>query len=663
MKTHNKPIKLAYCVFFLLLNAINLAFAQNIDSLLTLLKTGKKDTSQVILLNDIAWQLFKVGSYDTSMIYAENAKKMATSISYKKGMASAYCNIGNDHQKKGNYSEALKNHFAALKLMKETNDQKSIASCYNNVGIVYQNQGNYPEALKNYYTSLKIYEKLGNKKGIAVLYNGIGVIYHLQRNYQEALKSFFSALKEQELLNDKRSIAFAYGNIGNVYSDIKNIHESLINYSRALKIAEEIGDKKSMSDSYNNIANAYADQGNYPEALKNYFASLKLANEIDDTRGVAIAYGNIGEVYKDLKNYAEGKNYMNKALVLSIQTGSKDVIKDQYKCLAIIDSALGNYKAAFEHLKVYSIYKDSVYNEENAQQINELSAKYETEKKEKEIALLNADILARQKDKEVLNTQVEEKNGIILTTTAGTLLLTISGILFFSRRQLKQKNRHQAEISKQQENTAIAIIQAQENERNRIAQDLHDGMGTFLSTLKINLQSFEDAIPFEKMTHYKNISTLVDKTSSELRNIMKDISSETLQENGLEGALRELAENVNHSGAIRMNFLSHGLTKRLDNIIEINLYRVAQELVNNCIKHAGATQATLQLIDHENTVLLMLEDNGKGFDAQNLKRGKDTGMGLKNIHNRVNFIKGTLKSESIIDKGSTFVIETPKSLY
>lgn len=661
-----KTNKLTYLIIYLFFAGVNTLSAQDknidVDSLLNLLKTAKKDTNQVNVLNDIAWGFFKVGNYDSSIIYAEIAKKLATSIQFKKGLGSAYCNIGNDYQKKGNYSEALKNIFTALKLMKEINDRKSIASCYNNLGIIYQNEGNYPEASKNFYTSLKIYEELGNKQGMANLYNGIGIIYHLQGNDQEALKNYNAALNMQKLLGNKRRMAIAYGNIGNVYSDLKNRHESILNYSLALKLGEEIGDKKIISNSYNNLANEYADLGNYQEALKNYFASLKISNEIDDQPGVAIAYGNIGEVYQDLKNYTEAKNYINKALVISIQTDSKDIIDDQYRRLAIIDSALGNYKDAYEHHKMYSLYNDSIYNEQNAQQINELSAKYESEKKEKEITQLNLEVLTKQKDQEILNAKIDEKNSIIIAIVIGGLLLTISILLFYSRQRLIQKNIYQAALSKQQEHIAIAVMEAQENERNRIAQDLHDGIGTFLSAIKINLQNFEDSIPKEKTEHYKKTSLLVDKTSVELRNIMKNLSSETLQENGLEGALYELIENVNRLGITKINFLSHGLTTRLDAIIEINLYRVAQELINNTIKHAKATQATLQLIDHESTVLLMIEDNGSGFDANAPKQNKLGGMGLKNIRNRVNFIKGTLKTESVLEKGSTFIIETPKLL-
>lgn len=650
----NRPykIKLSCLIFYLLFMGANNLFAQKTDSLISLLKPGKEDTTQVKLLNDIAWQLWKVGRYDSSMFYAETAKKMAVSIDYKKGIASAYCNIGNNNENKGNYSEALRNFNAALKLAQQINDQKAMASCYNNIGIVYENQSNYPDALKNYITAFNLYEKIGYKKGVAFLHNGIGGIYKLQGNNQEALKRFSAALEMLKLSGDKKGMLSAYSNLGNLYSNLGNKDEALKHISLALTIAKEINSSESISNCYNDIANIYADQGNYPEALKNYFASLKIADETGLKLEMAIACGNIGEVYKDIKNYSEAKKYLNKALEIGLEIGNIETIVGHYSLLAEVDYTLGDYKAAYEHNKLYFKYNDSLYNEENARQINELAAKYESEKKEKEIALLNADLANKQRN-------VEGKNKTIIATLFSSALLLAVVLLFFSRRQLKQKR----EINEQQKNIAAAIIQAQEKERNRMAKDLHDGVGTFLSTLKINLQLLENAVVSENTQSYRNVLELTDKTSIELRNITKNISSETLLESGLKEALEELTQGINRLGIIQLEFITHGITTRLEEIIEVTLYRVAQELVANCVKHAKASKATLQLIAHEDSILLMMEDNGKGLSTQASKPEADTGgMGLKNISDRVNFIKGTLKIESNPGRGTTFIIEAPKFL-
>ncbi|HWY13309.1 MAG TPA: sensor histidine kinase [Bacteroidia bacterium] len=658
-----KKNSFTYSLLCLLITITNTLYAQQIDSLLNLIKTDKKDTNKINHLTGLSEEFRLAGEYDKGLIYAKEGLNLAKTLDYKVGIETSCRMIGKFYVFLGNYSESRKYYLVTLKINQETKNKKGMANSYLNLGAVYFHEGNYPEAVKNNFTALKLFEEIKDKKGIANTYNNLGNIYKKQSNFPEALKCHLASLKLKEEIKDNYGIGTSYINIGTIYNQ-KNDHSSALqNFFAALKIFEDIKDKEGIATAYNNIGSIYMYEGNYAESLKNYLAALKIREKIEDKEGVASCFIDLGAIYTRLKKTKEAEAYLKRALDISKEIHSIDLIKESYAYMSDLDSVTGNYQAAFKHYKLFICYLDSLADEESQIKSLQIINQYETEKKEKEIAILNADLLAKQKDQEILNTKVEEKNSIILATSLGTLLLIISGILFFSRRQLKQKSQHQEEISKQQENTAVAIIQAQENERNRIAQDLHDGMGTFLSTLKINLQSFEDSIPKEKITNYKNISALVDKTSAELRSIMKDISSETLQENGLEGALRELTENVNRSGAVHLNFLSHGLTKRLDSIIEINLYRVTQELINNCIKHADATQATLQLIDHGDTVLLMMEDNGKGFDGQNLKQEKNSGKGLKNIHNRVNFIKGTLKSESVINKGSTFVIETPKSLY
>jgi two-component system, NarL family, sensor kinase len=239
------------------------------------------------------------------------------------------------------------------------------------------------------------------------------------------------------------------------------------------------------------------------------------------------------------------------------------------------------------------------------------------------------------------------------------VLLQVLIALLYNRNQLRQKNTYQASIAKQGEENALAVLQAQENERTRIAKDLHDGVGTFLSTLKLNVQTLESALSAEK-TAYNNTLDLIDKTAVELRNIMNNLSDETLQQQGLIAAVSELTLRVNQIGGTQIRFQHHGFEKRINTIIEINLYRAAQELVQNCLKHAAAKKAIVQLIEHEASIVLVVEDNGVGFNPDDKVQNQQGGMGLNNIRKRVAFIKGSMQIESAPQQGTTWVIEVPK---
>ncbi len=416
---------------------IEKAYAQNakVDSLNKELKRAKEDTNKVNIFNQLSEVAgWRVGNYDTAKYYAQIAIKLAEKLGYKKGIASAYNNIGLIYNNRGDYPEALKNYFASHKIFEEIGDKKGIANNYVNIGSVYYSQGDYPEALKYYFTSLRIYEEIGNKSGIADNYIGIGIVYYYQGNYPEALKNFFSSLKIFEEIGNKYGIANNYNNIGIIYMDQRNYPEALKNffasleifekignkggiamnfnnigliymnegnypealknYFGALKIYEEIGNKYGIANNYNNIGIIYSNQGNYPEALKNLFASLKIFEEIGDKSGIANIYNNIGETYTKIGDAQKGKEWLQRGLSLSKETGAKDFTKEAYLYLTSADSALGNFKSALENYKLYTIYKDSLFNEENTKKLTQSSMQYEFDKKQLADSLQNAQLRA-----------------------------------------------------------------------------------------------------------------------------------------------------------------------------------------------------------------------------------------------------------------------------
>jgi len=445
---------------------------------------------------------------------------------------------------------------------------------------------------------------LGDKSGAAIVLDNMGNIYYRTKNYPKAISYYLEGLKLFTEENHALGKADCLGGLGVVYSDQGNYSESLKNYTEALKIFKEVDNQFYICETLINLGVLKEKMGDNNGALGYYNEAIKtIGNDQDDTH-LSIILTNMGVVYLNHGNTIKAIDHLNRALAIAEKIDFKDLISSIYSSLSDGYFARNDFKESLRYYKLFTANKDSIYNEENSKQINELSAKYENEKKEKEIALLNADVQSKQKDKELLSAQVEKRNSIIYGTASGALLLVLSLGLLFNRRQLQQKNKHQAEIFKQQENTAVSILEGQEKERARIAQDLHDSVGTFLSTLKINLELFEGAIAKEKIPSYQSALELIDKISVELRNIMKNLSDETLQEFGLVNAFEDLIERINRLGGTRFNFHTQGLSVRPENIVEINLYRVGQELLSNCVKYAEATSATLQLMVREDKILL-----------------------------------------------------------
>ncbi len=446
------------------------SFSQNTktDSLLQVLKTAKQDTNKVNILNELSHQFYLIGDYGTEMDYSVVALTLAQHIKYKKGVANSLNSIGSAYDDQGNYADALKNYFASLKIRREIGDYGGMASSYNNIGIIYMEQGNYPDALKNYFASLKIREEVGDKNGIASSFNNIGNIYMWQSNYAAALKNYFAALKIKEEIGDKYGIATSYNNIGIIYFNQGNYPAALKNYFASLKIMEEIEDKYGIANSFNNIGIIYDKQGNYPAALKNYFAGLKIEDEIGDKKGVADSYINLGSIKLKMANvpkssfnkeelHIQAKKYLDAALLLSKEIGSKESIKESYNNMAALDSARATAAIAkrlwplgvaylgksLEHYKMYIIYRDSIDNEETKEKTIQSSMNFEFEKKE---ALTKA----AQDKKDALAATEMKKQQIIRYAVSGILVLVILFTFFlYNRFRLIRRQKNIIEIQKQ----------------------------------------------------------------------------------------------------------------------------------------------------------------------------------------------------------------------
>jgi two-component system NarL family sensor kinase len=654
--------KTTFCcsVIYLLFIGTNL-FAGNIDSLKNEISKSKEDTSKVKQYRILIEELEKTDIKD-AVLYAEECLKFSKKINYHKGIAVSYNLLGKVYSNVPDYDKSIEFYNKSLDTYNQIERKKTSDILYN-IALVYERKNDYKAAASYLIQSLKIDEKYNNQDGAAWTLVEIGYVYKKLNNNLKAVEYYKKAKLLSEKINVDEVSIIALNNIGNCYNEDKKYDTALIYYSQSLEIAKRTNNVYRIVTIMDNIAAIYFEKKDYQKALNCFLQSIEKYNKNLDKQDISIAYINIAEVYGKTQQYEKALEYLQKSLSIAKEIHSQEQLKTAYQSLSEVYKDLKQYKLALEYSELYSTIKDSIYDKEVSKQVSEMETKYETEKKEKAIALLNVDIQSKQKDKELLETQVEKRNSIIYGTVSGALLLIASIVLLFNRRQLRQKNKHQSEIFKQQESTAISILEGQENERARIAKDLHDSVGTFLSTLKINLELFEGAIAKEKTESYHAALELIDKISAELRNIMKNLSNETLQEYGLVNAFEDLIARINRLGGTQFNFHSQGLSVRPENIIEINLYRVGQELLSNCIKYAKASNATLQLMARENKILLMLEDNGTGFDIQNPGSiNKDHGMGLKNVRDRVSFIKGTVQIESDSVNGTTFIIETPQKI-
>jgi signal transduction histidine kinase len=215
-------------------------------------------------------------------------------------------------------------------------------------------------------------------------------------------------------------------------------------------------------------------------------------------------------------------------------------------------------------------------------------------------------------------------------------------------------------IKEAEYNALNSLLEGQEYERKRLAREIHDGIGPILSTLKMNLANIEgdveNLIP-ELREKFKKSYEMIDEASNDLRSISHNLMPKVLSDFGLVEALETFCEKINVTINLEIDFINTGLSERLDVVTELGLYRITQELVNNTLKHAKANKITIQLIKRENTIQLMYEDNGIGFDSIMASDG----MGLFNIENRTKALAGRVTVDSQKNNGMTAIIEIPLS--
>ncbi len=548
---------------------------------------------------------------------------------------------------------ALESIDKTIALAKKIHKTKTIGDALSLKGKVLKNNGDFAKAIEVHLEALKIKESIKDVLGQSISNNDIGVVYKSMKNYHEAMKYYRQSNLLATQANFGKGIANTLNNIGTSYFELRMIDSAIVFYNRALTKSQEIQDPACLATSYNNLGNIYGFNDKPEIALGYYLKCLEIDKSGNDAYGMTLSLLNIGESYKELHQYAKSLEYFREAERICIENDAKPMLKDAYHSIGDCYFKMKMFDKAYYYLDKYSELKDSLLSDESTQQIAEMQAKFEAEKKDVQIRKQNAELAVSKAD-------AARKRILIYVLIGTAILILIISYLLYNRYKLRQNQILHAEILKQKEMRTKAIIDAEENERKRIAQDLHDGVGQLLSAAKLNLSSLEDNLNWsneESKALYKNAMDLVDDSVTEIRAVSHNMMPNALLKSGLVAAVRELVQKLNTADKLKIDLEITGLQARLDQTTEAILFRVLQEIISNVIKHAKANHIGIQFIKHDTELTVMVEDNGIGFNTQ--KIADFEGIGLKNIQSRISFLNGSVHFDSSIGKGTTVVIEVP----
>ena len=465
-----------------------------------------------------------------------------------------------------------------------------------------------------------------------------GIVFHDIGEYDEGIRTLEEA---HELFKDysgknKDILAMIYGITAINYDDRGDSDIAVEYYKKILAFQDELSTNREVIRTYNNMGNSLMKLGNLAEARKYFLLNLKANEEDEFAYGIATVKTNLGTVAYKQGDYQTAEKYLNEAESISYEIRDAEKILDILQQQHFYHERIGEPATSLEYLKKYHHLKDSLYDLDKQRQIALLEKKYETAKKEQQIEVQAAEIAEKSAEN-------QRNVAIIIGLIIGMTLAV--GILLLNRNRLLKKQRlltQEAQIQLKEAQIEAAIT-SQEKERSRFAKDLHDGFGQMISILNLNLKSLEDDGK-DKHEVFETSSRVLEEMYQELKGICFNLMPQTLIKHGITAALNEFAARINAADKLYVETDFFGLETRLTEVQEISLYRISQEWVNNVMKYSDATKVTIQITRDEEEMTLMIEDDGAGFDLNELKSGK--GNGWKNMNSRANLINGELEVDT-----------------
>ncbi|MFI2741921.1 sensor histidine kinase [Zhouia sp. PK063] len=380
--------------------------------------------------------------------------------------------------------------------------------------------------------------------------------------------------------------------------------------------------------------------------------SLKKALEVNDDDLIFTAYVNMATLPRFNGHYNEAIKWMRKAEQTPVNRFSLNQKRNLYRYLSSDYKQIGNIDSAYTYLLKYDKYKDSV----------DTAAQY------RNLTLLHTLEIEKEKDEAKHGKEFNRKLiiGLIIVLTLVVIIFLLVGNNLKKKKRLAENEKELQQqridnLMKEHELLGIdAMLEGQEKERKRIAMDLHDNLGSTLATLKLhfhNLKVRRDRLQEEENAILQKTDDLIDEAYQQVRSMAHAKNAGVQANEGLLPTVKNFAAKVSIANKLIIEVEDDGMDERLENGLEIAIFRIIQELITNVIKHSGAKEAIVHLTHHGDSINIMVEDNGHGFDT-NLIINTD-GMGLHNIQKRVEHLGGEFNIESINYKGTTVIIDIP----
>jgi two-component system, NarL family, sensor kinase len=634
--------------------------AQNVpDSLLQKLTAAANDSIKGITLLEIG-ESIEVATPEKSMDYYKQALLLGRQIKNNRVILSSYHDIGICYINLNKMDSAIMTFEKAIPFTRLLNDTVREARILANIGNAHLHKKDRVTAIEYYLQSARLWETCGDQNYLPVLYSNINALLDEQKEHNRALEFGNKAIALAQKIGDKYSEVNGLVNLSTTYSHLGQHEKEYQLLEQALPLAKKNEDLDQIATVYHNMGDYYFKKKNFSSALERYLESYIYVKQMGNPYHLCGICTVLALVYHRLNQNGKALQYILQAEQLANEVGTRTDLKEIFSTRAEIEQQAGNYKSAGEYYSKALILSDSLFKAETSEKVAEVEARYQNEKKQQAIAQL-------EKDNQLQSLSIKQKSTLNYLLIGSVVALLIVGFLGYRNvRHLQQLAKQRDELQQQRirelekDKQLVAVdsmLKGQEEERSRLAKDLHDGLGGLLSGVKFSLSNMKDnlIITPDNMAVFERSLDMIDTSIKELRRVAHNMMPEMLTKFGLDEALKEYCSTVNATKLLEVKYQSLGMETRLDKATEIIIYRIVQELLNNILKHAAASETFIQLIRESNRLNIVVEDNGRGFDTALLENCK--GAGWANIRSRVEYLKGQLDVHSEPGKGTLVNIE------
>lgn len=612
-----------------------------LDSLLRVLP-AQRGAQRARTLSEIQWEL---GFQDPQRAAAYGAEelRLAEQLGDSALLAQAANDMAITEFRRGRLRQAVELNLKALGIRRALRDSMGMAASHSKAAVAYTDLMAFDSALVHSYAAARIYQALREPELMARVQGNIGRLYQQMGDLPAAERAIRQALAELEPFNNDYAMGNVLGQLSQVLEHQGRVDEALPIARQARERFERVGSKLDLAVISNELGQLSRKRGDNAAGLAYYQEALRMGEEVGDLTGVATYALNVANVLNDMGLFREALPHYDKSLALCRREGYADQLMSALEGAIVARDRMGDVRGAFTLQKELLAVRDSVYRSDRLRALSDMQVKYETERTERAL------VEERQRGLERENRLVRQRLYMALSIGAALLVAVLAGLLV-TRQRARLKAERDAALIAERERGLKAVLESADAERSRVARELHDGVGQLLTGLRMRVEAVAREQPA-----LHDLLALADEASGEVRGIAHRMMPRALGELGLVPAIGDLLAKSLKLPGLRYSYESFGLEGRLPEHVETGVYRIAQELINNIIRHARASLVSVQLLRNKGHLVLIVEDDGIGFDPAAARAG----LGLGSLRDRARALHGGLDIQSSPGSGTVATLRVP----